>query len=143
MRKERLHLNDHGHDCTRHIEVLSIPIPFGEDPNFWPRMGTWLRSTREARLTAREEHWKRKENKQRIAKAERTKIAQNLAPTSIFDCFWRVAFRLESRPLGRPDQRGGEGLAVDVGRRDAGVALLVDVAREPLGPSAAHRARRR
>lgn len=29
MRKERMHLNDHGHDCTSHIEVLSIPVPFG------------------------------------------------------------------------------------------------------------------
>jgi len=93
MRKERLHLNDHGHDCTGHIEVLSIPIPFGEDPNFWPRMGTWLRSTREARLTAREEQWKHKEKKQRIAKVERTKIAQNVAPTSIFDCFWRMRIK--------------------------------------------------
>jgi hypothetical protein len=93
MRKERLHLNDHGHDCTGHIEVLSIPIPFGEDPAFWRRMGTWLRSTREARLIAREAQWKRKENKQRIAKDERTKIAQNLAPTSIFDCFWRMRIK--------------------------------------------------
>lgn len=93
MRKERSHLNDHGHDCTRHIEVLSVPVVLGEDPDFWPRMGTWLRSTREARLTAREEQWKRKEKKQRIAKAERTKIAQSVAPTSIFDCFWRMRIR--------------------------------------------------
>ncbi len=93
MRKERLHLNAHGQDCTRHIEVLSIPVPFGEDPDFWPRMGTWLRSTREARLTAREEQWKRKAKKKRIANAERTKIALTVAPTSIFDCFWRMRIR--------------------------------------------------
>jgi hypothetical protein len=93
MRKERLHLNDHGHDCSRRVEVLSVPIPFGEDPDFWPRMGTWLRSTREARLIAREEQWKRREKKQRIAPAERTKIAQSVAPTSIFDCFWRMRIR--------------------------------------------------
>jgi hypothetical protein len=33
MRKERIHLNDHGEDCTSHVEVLSIPTPFGEDPS--------------------------------------------------------------------------------------------------------------
>jgi hypothetical protein len=93
MRKERVHLNDHGRDCTRHIEVLSIPIPSGVDPEFWPRIGTWLRSTREARLIAREEQWKRKEKKQRIATAERTKIAESVAPTSIFDCFWRMRIK--------------------------------------------------
>lgn len=93
MRKERLHLNDHGHDCTSHIEVLSTPVSLGVDPEFWPRMGTWLRSTREARLFAREEQWKCKEKKQRIAPAERTKIAQSVAPTSIFDCFWRMRIK--------------------------------------------------
>lgn len=93
MRKERLHLNDHGEDCTSHIEVLSIPISFGGDPEFWPRMGTWLRSTREARLMAREARWKNKEKKQRISPAERTKIAQSVAPTSIFDCFWRMRIK--------------------------------------------------
>jgi hypothetical protein len=93
MRKERLYLNDHGEDCTSHIEVLSIPTPFGTDPTFWPRMGTWLRSTREARLTARENQWKRKENKRRISRVERTRIAQSVAPTSIFDCFWRMRIK--------------------------------------------------
>jgi hypothetical protein len=93
MRKERKHVNDHGHDCTRHIEVLSNPVPLGQDPDFWPRMGTWLRSTRQARLTAREEQWKRKEKKQRISPTERTKIAETVAPTSIFDCFWRMRIK--------------------------------------------------
>lgn len=93
MRKDRLHLNDHGHDCISHIEVLSIPIPFGADPEFWPRLGTWLRSTREARLLQREEQRKRKQGKQRISSAERTRIASALAPTSIFDCFWRMRIR--------------------------------------------------
>ena len=93
MRRERIHLNDHGEDCTSHIEVLSIPIAFGGDPQFWPRMGTWLRSTREARLKAREDQWKRKNKKLRIAKHERTKIAQSVAPTSIFDCFWRMRIK--------------------------------------------------
>jgi hypothetical protein len=93
MRGDRLYLNDHGHKCADHVEVLSIPIPFGPDPDFWPRLGTWLRSTREARLTKREEQWKAKNNKQRIAKNERTKISQNLAPTSLFDCFWRMRIK--------------------------------------------------
>ena len=93
MRNERLHLNDRGVDCTSHVEVLSIPIAFGQDPAFWPRLGTWLRSTREARLKAREEQWKKKEKKKRIASAERTKIAQSLAPTSLFDCFWRMRIK--------------------------------------------------
>lgn len=93
MRKERFHLNDHGKDCTRHVEVLSVPAPFGNDRDFWPRLGTWLRSTREARLVAREEQWKRKEKKKRIAKAERTRIARNVAPTSLFDCFWRMRIK--------------------------------------------------
>ncbi len=93
MRRERRHLNARGADCTSHIEVLSIPLPFGTDPQFWPRLGTWLRSTREARLTAREEQWKKRAGKQRIAPAERTKIASSVAPTSLFDCFWRMRIK--------------------------------------------------
>lgn len=93
MRKERLHLNDRGRDCTSHMEVLSIPTPFGVDQDFWPRLGTWLRSTREARLIAREEQWKKKNKKQRIAPAERTQIATSVAPTSLFDCFWRMRIK--------------------------------------------------
>lgn len=89
----RSHLNDRGRDCTSHMEVLSIPAPFGVDPEFWPRLGTWLRSTRAARLIAREEQWKKKNNKKRIAPAERTKIAASLAPTSLFDCFWRMRIK--------------------------------------------------
>jgi len=93
MRKERIHVNDRGRDCTSHMEVLSIPTPFGVDPEFWQRLGTWLRSTREARLIAREEQWKRRHKKQRIAPAERTKIAASLPPTSLFDCFWRMRIK--------------------------------------------------
>jgi hypothetical protein len=93
MRGERLHLNTRGVDCTRHVEVLSTPIPFGPDPDFWPRVGTWLRSTREARLTAREESWKKENKKKRISPAERTKIAASVPPTSLFDCFWRLRIK--------------------------------------------------
>jgi hypothetical protein len=93
MRDEKIHLNERGRDCTSHIEVLTIPAPFGVDPEFWPRLGTWLRSTRAARLTAREEQWKKRHNKKRIAPTERTKIAASLAPTSLFDCFWRMRIK--------------------------------------------------
>ena len=93
MRGERLYLNDNGHNVADHVEVLSIPVPFGQDPEFWPRLGTWLRSTREARLTKREEQWKAKNNRKKIGKNERTQFAQNLAPTSLFDCFWRMRIK--------------------------------------------------
>lgn len=93
MRGERLHLNDRGEDCISNMEVLSIPIPFGNDPEFWPRLGKWLRTTREARLKAREAQWKKKHQKSNIAKAERTRIAGSLAPTSLFDCFWRMRIK--------------------------------------------------
>jgi len=93
MRHERRHLNHRGVDCTRHIEVLSIPTAFEVDPNFWPRLGTWLRSTREARLTAREDQWKKKHKKKRIATDERTAIARSMPPTSLFDCFWRMRIK--------------------------------------------------
>lgn len=93
LRGERLYLNDDNVDCTSHIEVLSTPTTPGPDPTFWPRYGTWLRSTREARLLRREEDWKRKERKSRIPPTQRTKFAQSLAPTSLFDCFWRMRIK--------------------------------------------------
>jgi hypothetical protein len=93
MRGDRIHLNDRGVDCTSHVEVLSIPVPFGNDPTFWPRLGTWLRSTREARLTARETQWKKKNKKKRISSTERSKIAASLPATSLFDCFWRMRIK--------------------------------------------------
>ena len=93
MRGDRSYLNDRGHNCTGNIEVLSTPAAFGHDPEFWPRLGTWVRSTREARLTKREEQWKAKNNRKKIAPAERTRFAQNLAPTSLFDCFWRMRIK--------------------------------------------------
>lgn len=73
--------------------MLSIPMQFGEDPEFWPRLGAWLRSTRKARLLAREETWKKKEKKQRISPAARAQIAQSVALTSLFDCFWRMRIK--------------------------------------------------
>lgn len=93
MRGDRLHLNDHGEDCISHVEVLSIPLPFGGDTTFWRRYGAWLRSTRKARLVAREEQWKAKNKKARIAPSERTAIAASVAPTSFFDCLWRMRIK--------------------------------------------------
>jgi hypothetical protein len=93
MRGDRLHLNHRGVDCTSHVEVLSTPTRLGLDPEFWNRLGTWLRSTREARLSAREEQWKKRAGKKRISSAERTRIASTVAPTSLFDCFWRMRIK--------------------------------------------------
>lgn len=93
MRGDRHHLNDDGLDCTSHIEVLSSPTISGSDPTFWQRYGTWLRSTREARLRKREEDWKRRERKSRIPPIQRTKFALSLSPTSLFDCFWRMRIK--------------------------------------------------
>ncbi len=94
MRGEKKHLNvPTGVDCTSHVEVLSIPTPFGKDPTFWLRYGTWLRTTREARLTAREEEWKKAKRKSRVSPAERTRIASRLSPTSLFDCLWRLRIK--------------------------------------------------
>lgn len=95
MRGEKEYLNvPTGADPGGKVEVLSAPAPFGADPTFWPRYGTWLRSTREARLRAREDEWKRRNaGAKNIRKSERTKIANNVAPTSLFDCFWRLRIK--------------------------------------------------
>jgi hypothetical protein len=93
MRGDRVYLNDRGADCASDVEVLSTPIPFGEDPMFWPRLGTWLRSTRAARLTAREEQWKKTHRRTRISSKERTRVAAAVAPTSLFDCLWRLRIK--------------------------------------------------
>jgi len=83
-----------GVDCGAHVEMLSTPPPFGSDSTFWPRYGMWLRTTREARLKAREEQWRTEHNKRKVTKDARTHISASVAPTSLFDCFWRL--RIES-----------------------------------------------
>lgn len=94
MRGEKFHVNaGAGIDCISHVEVLSIPQPLGVDNTFWPRYGLWLRTTREARLVAREEKWKQQHGKQRISPAERSRIATAVSPTSIFDCFFRLRIK--------------------------------------------------
>ena len=91
MRKEKLHLNvPPGEDCTGDVEVLSIPNPFGTDDTFWARYGKWLRTTRQARLLAREERWKTQNGKRNISPAIRTQFAKALSPTSFFDCMFRL-----------------------------------------------------
>ncbi|MDP9223609.1 MAG: hypothetical protein M3P18_07080, partial [Actinomycetota bacterium] len=90
MRKERLYLNAPADaDLAGDVEVLSNPAL----EEFWPRYGTWLRSTRRARLLAREEAWKTKNGKARVSPAVRTKFAQTVWPTSFFDCLWRLRIR--------------------------------------------------
>jgi hypothetical protein len=94
MRGEKKHVNvPSGVDVTSHVEVLSIPAPFGGDPTFWLRYGTWLRTTREARLTAREDKWKKDNKKLKVSPQARTQIATALSPTSLFDCFWRMRLK--------------------------------------------------
>lgn len=94
MRDERTYLNEpDGYDCAAPIELLTIPTPLDGPAEFWPRFGTWLRSTRRARLLRREEDWKRKEGKSRIPPKVRTMFAEKLAPTSFFDCLWRMRIR--------------------------------------------------
>src|SRR6188472_478658 len=94
MRDERTYLNEpDGYDCAAPIELLTIPTPLDGPAEFWPRFGTWLRSTRRARLLRREEDWKRKEGKSRIPPKVRSMFAEKLAPTSFFDCLWRMRIR--------------------------------------------------
>lgn len=94
MRNERLHLNEPpGVDCARHVELLTIPMQTDPRAEFWARYGSWLRSTRKARLLRREEQWKQENHKDRISPKARTAIADGLAPTSFFDCLWRMRIR--------------------------------------------------
>jgi hypothetical protein len=94
LRDEMEHLNvPPGVDCVSHIEVLGTPGPFGYDTTFWQRYGIWLRSTRAARLRHREEQWKAKHRKNRIPPKVRSQFAESLAPTSLFDCLWRMRIR--------------------------------------------------
>jgi hypothetical protein len=88
--------------CSKKIEVLSIPVglPGGfSEADFFARMGTWLRTTREARLRAREEEWKQKNNRSKMDSKLRKRNAANLHPTSIFDCLWRMRIRSNYRSV--------------------------------------------
>jgi hypothetical protein len=93
-RNERAYLHEPaGFDCGAHVEVLAIPVP-GEDlAAFWARYGTWLRSTRKARQTRREELWKKEHGRKAISAKARDELAAALAPTSFFDCLWRMRIR--------------------------------------------------
>ena len=94
MRGEKDHANaPAGIDCGAHVELLTIPTQRDTDAAFWARYGAWLRSTRAARLTRREEQWKKKNGKERISPKVRTEMASSLAPTSFFDCLWRMRIR--------------------------------------------------
>lgn len=94
MRGEKVHLNaPQGVDCGAHIELLTIPTKRDSEAAFWARYGSWLRSTRAARLTRREDQWKKKNGKERISPKVRAEFAKGLAPTSFFDCLWRMRIR--------------------------------------------------
>jgi hypothetical protein len=89
-RGERSYLNvPDGADVAGNLEVLANP----RLEEFWPRYGTWLRSTRRARLLARESEWKKKNDRKNISPKVREQYARNLAPTSFFDCLWRLRIR--------------------------------------------------
>lgn len=82
--------------CATRVQVLSIPIGLPgaySDGEFWARYGTWLRTTREARLEVKEEEWKRKNGRRRMDPAVRRQFGATLHPTSLFDCLWRLRIR--------------------------------------------------
>lgn len=88
--------------CSKKVQVLSRPIglPGGwSEAEFWGRLGTWLRTTREARLAVKEDEWKRKKHRQRIDPAVRKQFAGSLHPTSMFDCLWRLRIRSNYRSV--------------------------------------------
>jgi hypothetical protein len=84
-----------GANVTGHVETLADP----RLEDFWPRYGTWLRSTRKARLTAREDEWKRRHGRRRISPKVRDQYARTLWPTSLFDCLWRLRIRSNYRTV--------------------------------------------
>jgi hypothetical protein len=109
MRGDKLHLNvPAGVDCTSHIEVLSTPVPLGPDPDFWKRFGLWLRTTREARLLARERQWKGDNSMDRIPPKERTRIAASLPHVALrllLADAYQVELRVHRPVPGGPDFR--------------------------------------
>jgi hypothetical protein len=94
---ECVYLNEPSADvCAAGVQVLSIPIGLPgaySDAEFWARYGTWLRTTREARLEVREDDWKRKNGRRRMDSQKRRQFAASLHPTSLFDCLWRLRIR--------------------------------------------------
>ena len=88
--------------CAAKVQVLSTPIGLPgaySDDEFWARFGTWLRTTREARLEVKEGEWKRKRTRRRIDPAVRRQFGESLHPTSLFDCLWRLRIRSNYRSV--------------------------------------------
>jgi hypothetical protein len=88
--------------CSAKIEVLSMPIGLPgafSEVEFLARFGTWLRTTREARLRKREEAWKQKQRRSRIDPKVRKQYVASLHPTSLFDCLWRLRIRSNYRSV--------------------------------------------
>jgi hypothetical protein len=65
----------------------------------WPSLCLLLRTTRERELTKAKDDWKRKEKKQRASGVRAAKLAEALAPTSLFDFFWRLRVRTDYRDV--------------------------------------------
>jgi hypothetical protein len=82
-------------DSTSHIEVLSRPTV--ED--FWPRYCKMLRTTREKRLESSLNEWKRQNNRKKMYAHEKEAVANNVAPTTLFDFFWRLRIRANYRDV--------------------------------------------
>ena len=75
--------------CRRKLGSAGEPTPRG----VLAAIRHLLRSTRRARLLARESEWKRKNDRKNISPKVREQYARNLAPTSFFDCLWRLRIR--------------------------------------------------
>lgn len=88
--------------CSAKVAVLSIPIGLPgaySEADSLARLGTWLRTTREARLKKREEDWKHKQRRAKIDPKVRKQYAASLHPTSLFDCLWRLRIRSNYRSV--------------------------------------------
>lgn len=73
------------------ISALAAPRRMGF--SFWNSPGLLLKTTRRRQLDARNQQWKRENNKKRVSpKAKRTHI-RNLAPTSLFHSMYRLGIR--------------------------------------------------
>ncbi len=69
------------------------PIARHYNVDFADSYGMLLRTTRKRLIEARCDDWKKRNRRRRISSAERNRIAQNLVPTSLFDCMYRMRLR--------------------------------------------------
>ncbi len=76
-------------DPNAKFEVLSTP----SHDTYWPRFCTLLRTTRERRLERNFRVWKESNHRKNMKQAEKIKVSDKLADTTIFDFFWRLRVR--------------------------------------------------